>query len=156
MHSLDLITENCLWFGKNFAYNLDFTPDDKLNWKPSETAKSTLEITTEVLGVFGFVRGLFNPDFQQAEDYATVKTGDEAKEKIKATTRAYAEFLRSLTPADLEGTYDTPFGPFPKMRLALLPVQELSHHHGQITYLQTIWGDKDSHLHEMDPNYKED
>ncbi|RYZ81744.1 MAG: DinB family protein [Proteobacteria bacterium] len=155
MNPLDLTIENCLWFGKNFAYNLDFVPEDKLHWKPVETSKSAAEITTEVLGVFGFVRGLFNPTDAQPEGYANIKTRDEAKAKLLETTRSYAEFLRGLKPEDLEGTYDTPFGPFPKKRLAILPVQEISHHHGQITYLQTMWGDKDSHLHEMDPDYKE-
>lgn len=154
MHPFQLISESCAWFGRNFAYNLDFIPDDKLNWKPSETAKSALEITTEVLGVFNYVLSLFEADSATAPDYAQVTTRDEAKAKIISTTKGYAAFLLTLKPEDLEGAFQTDLGPFPKNRLAIMPVQELNHHHGQITYLQTIWGDTDSHFHEMDPNYK--
>jgi hypothetical protein len=35
------------------------------------------------------------------------------------------------------------------MRAALLPVRDLNHNHGQLAYLQSIWGDTEPHFFEF-------
>jgi uncharacterized damage-inducible protein DinB len=150
MHFLQISIVNCDWFGRNIAHNLDFIPDDKLNWKPSPTAKSALEIMGEVIGVFDFVLSRFErPEEEWKGSYEVPLTRDEAKKKVLAITQRYIAFMQSLTPEDLEGEVQMRFGPFPKSRLVHLPVQDMTHHHGQIAYLQTIWGDETSHFFEF-------
>src|SRR4051812_18140444 len=104
MHFLQISIDNCEWFGKNFVYNLDFIPDDKLNWKPSETAKSALEIAGEVIGVFGYMQeSLESPGEAPKGDYSAPTSREEAKAQVLAASKKYADFLRGLSPADLEG-----------------------------------------------------
>jgi hypothetical protein len=150
MHFLEIMIRDCEWLGKNFAHNLDFVPDDKLNWKPAPTAKSALEITAEVLGVFSYTRAQFETAHGEVQgDFSVPTTRAEAKAKILSTTQSYADFLLGFTPEDLEGDLVTPVGPFSKIRAALLPVRDLNHNHGQLAYLQSIWGDTEPHFFEF-------
>jgi hypothetical protein len=136
VHFLQPLIETCEWFGQNFAHNLDFVPDDKLNWKPAPTAKSALEIAGEAKGLFRSIRALFSGEMMSHEAAFDVPTSrEQAKTEILFESRAYADFLRGLTPADLEGELDAGFGPFPKSRLVQFPVYDIANHHGQITYL---------------------
>ncbi len=42
--SLEQVAAQLDWAHKNINNNLDFMPEDKLNWKPAPEAKSVLEI----------------------------------------------------------------------------------------------------------------
>ena len=41
---LELLAGQIDWAHKNINNNLDFIPEDKLNWKPAPESKSVLEI----------------------------------------------------------------------------------------------------------------
>jgi len=51
-----------------------------------------------------------------------------------------------LQPADMERIVSTPLGELPVALIAGLPVVELINHHGQITFIQELLGDGESHL----------
>ncbi len=84
-------------------------------------------------------------------DYNSVElplatTLEEAQQQIRGAARDYIAFLESLSPADLEGTVELPFGTFPRAFAVEMDVQDVVHHHGQIAYIQTLLGDDSDHF----------
>ena len=141
---LELIHFQLDWAHKNINNNLDFVPDDKLNWKPAPEAKSVLEIINHCTGTVHmfthFVTG------SHKHDLAPVTNRDEAKALVTKVVEAHQNAIKSLSPSDLERIVPTPLGELPVGLIAGLPVVELINHHGQITFIQEMLGDTESHL----------
>src|SRR5690606_5610477 len=137
------------WATKNMAYNLDFIPDDKLNWKPAPTALSALEIVGHLLGVIEYFRSaLENPAAAgpPSGDGSTPASRDEAKMKLVAAGEEYSHWLLSLPEERLAEVVQLPFGKFPLGFAAEIPVSDALHHHGQIAYIQSLLGDTEPHF----------
>lgn len=152
MHPLQILIETGRWAGTNFAHNLKFVPEDKAHWKPAPDAASALTLAAHVIFSMRHAKSaLAGQEFEYVDFEAAGSklTLEEAQKQVVETTEDYAKFMESLTPADLQGDIQLPFGTFPKMRFVGFPVIDLIHHHGQLAYLQTIWGDTQSHFHEM-------
>ena len=149
MNALEVMAGQVQWAGSNIAYNLDFIPEDKLDWKPAPQAESALGIINHaVQPLFGMLSMLEGGEFKAEFEPATNR--DEAKALIKRASAAYAAKMGSLQPQDVEGTVSMPFGgEWPKMRAVSLPLIDLIHHHGQIAYIQSLLGDTVSHFEEM-------
>lgn len=146
MHTL-MTTAN--FFGRNFAHNLDFIPGDKLNWKPSPTANSALEITLQAAGhLLNMKAALTGGQFGDVH-FPAPATRDEAKELILRASSDYAAWLQTLDGSDFGDPVQLPFGTMPRGQCVSMPVLDLVHHHGQITYIQTILGDTENHFHAM-------
>jgi uncharacterized damage-inducible protein DinB len=141
---LELIAGQIEWAQKNINNNLDFIPDDKLNWKPAPESKSILEIinhATNTVHIFTHaITGGAKPELEKATDR------EGAKALITQVVQAHQNAVGALTPPELEQMVSTPVGEFPKGFVASLPVVELINHHGQITYIQSLLGDSESHL----------
>lgn len=130
---------------RNLAHNLDFIPEEKIDWKPEPKAKSALEIINHVAqnmtGALGLIStGEWNSEYQPATDRAGAKVA------ILQTMNAYADKLRTLTEADLAADANTPMGVFPLRSFVEMTVFDPIHHHGQIAYIQTLLGDDETHL----------
>ena len=140
----ELIAGQIDWAHKNINNNLDFVPDDKLNWKPAPEAKSVLEIinhATNTVHTFTHaITGSHKHELQPATNR------DEAKALLTRVVQAHLTALGALTPDEGQQMVETPVGALPKAFAAGLPVVELINHHGQITYIQTLLGDTESHL----------
>jgi hypothetical protein len=133
--------------GRNMAFNVGFVPDDKLTWKPSPDAASVLEIVSHA--AFALSGGIaMLQSGQWIPEKIELKTRDEAQKLIGHHAETFAKLLRALKPADLEGTVETPLGADNKTDFLRMIVIDVLHHHGQITYLQTVWGDTDDHFYE--------
>lgn len=145
MDSLKPVIGMVRFIGQNFAYNLDKVPDHRLNWKPSATANSALEIVGHSAHAFRSLRARIRNE-APPEASPPPSTREEAKTLILNAANGYAEWLEGLTPGDLEGEVTLRMGVLPRERAILLPVTDLIHHHGQICYLQTIWGDVETHF----------
>jgi hypothetical protein len=68
-----------------------------------------------------------------------------------STGREYAQALRAVKPEDLGRPVAVVgagfgFGTFPLAQAAALPVVEILHHRGQISYVQALLGDTDVHV----------
>jgi uncharacterized damage-inducible protein DinB len=146
---LETLAGQVRWAAKNIAYNLDFIPDDKLNWKPAPQALSALEIAGHVIGVFNHFRErVENP---QAEsnfhgDHPVPASREEAKTKLIEAGEEYCRVLTALTPESLSQIVELPFGKLPLGFIAAMPATDAIHHHGQIAYIQTLLGDTESHF----------
>jgi uncharacterized damage-inducible protein DinB len=148
MQAAELLAYHIEWAAKDTAYNLDFIPDDKLTWKPADTAKSVMEIVNEMVGgIKGMMPALSggNPSFPPPA-FPPATTRAAAKELLLAAAREYAQALRAAAPEAWERPVDMGFGALPLLRAASLPVLELVHHRGQIVYIQTLLGDTQDHF----------
>lgn len=148
MHPLESFAVLAVWAGQNTAYNLKFIPEDKLAWKPAPTANSAFEIVQHVCGALQSMQGVFAGKEWIWPEVPLPTTLAEAQAQLISTTEAYAATLRASNPADLGRivTVTRAARVVPLSRAATMPVVDLIHHHGQITYLQCLLGDAEYHF----------
>jgi hypothetical protein len=76
---LELIAGQIDWAHRNINHNLDFIPDDKLNWKPAPETKSVLEIinhATNTVHTFTHaITGSHKHDLKRFSDEVIVDSG---------------------------------------------------------------------------------
>lgn len=144
MNPMDIYAGQLEWARKNINNNLDFIPDDKLTWKPAPEAKSVMEIVKHMTGTINMMTSGLNGT--QPGQLPTASNREEAKALVSQVVDAHLAKLRSLTPQELEGKVALPIGEFPMAVAAGLPVVEIINHHGQITYIEELLGDAESHL----------
>ena len=130
-----------LFAGQNLVENLSFIPADKWNWKPAPEAKSAQEIVNHVLENFAMFNGYFG-----GTGFEPVNDIDSAKAGLHQATRDYAANLHSATPEQLDEILDLGSMKLPLSQLASMAVIDLLNHHGQITYIQSLLGDSESHF----------
>jgi hypothetical protein len=148
MNNIDQLIGMLDWAAKNVNHNLDFVPDDKLDWKPAPDAKSVMDIAHEIaLSTDSISHFLTTGEYQK--NVARPETRDEAKAAITAAAETYTKALRSLTAEQLAGNVQFPWGETPMGEAIGMPVIESLHHHGQIAYIQTLLGDTDSHFFQL-------
>ena len=146
MHPMETVATAVEWVAPGLAYNLDFLPEDRLDWKPEPTAKSALAVAAEVLGVIREITkvvkgGSFGMAGEQPE-----KTKTELQQALRAATAEYAAAVRALTPEELERSIETPWGTSSLAHFATYALIEASHHRGQVLYLQSLLGDAAQHM----------
>jgi len=138
---------------------LSTTPDERLNWSPSPTARSPLHqivhAAQSISHIHGFLDGrpfdvptteLADRGFRDFEQAFT--TRDEAENILEKNAEAFVAWLDALEPEKLSSLVETPFG-MGAMPIELgitFPAQHTRWHHAQIEYIQTIYGDVDWHM----------
>ena len=133
------------WAAQNIALNLDFVPDDKLRWQPAATAPSALEIIDHLLGVLHRMTPLVGGFETEGQAPQPVKNRDDARARLIEAAAKYSAMLLALTPEQLDETIELRGNPMPRCALALMPVNDMVHHHGQIAYIQMLLGDSETH-----------
>ena len=129
----------------NMAFNLDFIPADKLDWKPAEGAKSALEVAHEVAR--NFRRFAAYSKGEEAALLAPFANAESAKNELHEAARGFAEAVRSLTSEQAARTVEfRPGMSVPVGQLAAMATVDSLHHHGQIAYIQTLLGDGETHF----------
>lgn len=145
MESIEVLISLAEWGAQNVAHNLDFIPDDKLQWRPATDAQSALEIAHEIANSVDSASLLF----QTGELHRRVdkpQNREEAQKAILDAVETYATALRSLTEEQLKSIVKFPFREMPMEFAMRVPVTEILHHHGQIAYIQLLLGDTESHF----------
>lgn len=136
--------EMARWAARDFVFNLEAIPADRLDWKPSPEAKSALQIAGEVASVAeGIVPVLQGGDWTMMGpgEFPQPANVEEARRMVIDSAEAYAAALEAADPASLQRVLELPFGKFLAERFVLFPVIELIHHRAQLCYLQSLLGD---------------
>ena len=131
-------------------------PEDKLTWKPMETGRSVLDQLQECAHVNYIFRkvletrqppNLKQEDIEQGiEERSKWTTIDECEKHAKENSEMLFDVIRSISDEDVLSTID--FGPDQQIKLMTAMswhYQNLTYHHGQISYIQTLYGDSDPH-----------
>ena len=138
---------------KNFLQ----TPEDKLDWAPSPTARTPLQLVAHVAMSIEGMQSMFHGEFldmsdlpaldaKWREDEKAIKTRDEALALLDKNCATYLAFLDSVTPEQATSTLNMPFGSFPFTEVITWPADHIRSHTAQLEYLQTIYGDQTWHM----------
>lgn len=138
---------------------INTTPDDKLNWSPSPTARTPIELVGHTAGAFGPFIGMlqneagspggFDPtsfDSHLREIDKEFKSKEQVLKLFHDGCDKYLNYIDSLDEAALAKEIIFFTGPMPRIKLLPIGVNHTLSHAGQLAYLQTIWGDRDWHL----------
>ncbi len=135
------------------------TPQDRLNWSPSPTSRSVIQIVghaamsirnlTETFE--GRTFAIPTPVAAEAhfrEEDKTFTSLEQVLALLDQHSSTFIAFLDSLTPERLGTMVTMPFafGEMPMSIVIDFPAQHTIWHEAQIEYLQTIYGDHDWHM----------
>lgn len=132
---------------RSLAHNLEFIPDEYLDWKPEPIAKSALEIGFEAVRAMLMYRSIFEgPNYPARWQLPPEpQTREELTALLLETAEEYATALEEAG-SELDRAQPMPFGgTFKAYRAVCFPVMDLFNHHGQILYLQSLLGDAEMH-----------
>jgi len=139
------------------AKDLTTTPDDKLNWSPSSTARTPIQLVAHsamsISGMQSWFSGtpfkwasIEEADKEWREMEKAYTTRKEVADLLEENTANYCKWLDSLTAEKLASDFTTPFGIFPMAMAITFVADHLRNHAGQLEYVQTIYGDLDWHM----------
>ena len=139
-----------------FLRVLSFVPADKLNWSPTPTAKSALEIAAHCAGYSGrFADIIYAGKFAwSVEEFRgpiqsaikSITTLEEAETMLRKNIADTIAALDTVKPEQVGTMTASPQGQTPFNFFLTLPAFHLENHLAQIDYLQTCWGDLEVHL----------
>ncbi len=145
MHPFQTLARQMDWAANSLAHNLDHIADDKLRWNPAPGAPSALEIVDHILNVLHRMTPLVGDAEPQDEAPAAVANRDDAKARLLEAAANYSAMLRAMPPEKLDESVSARRGAMPRRALAVMPVNDMIHHHGQIAYIQMMLGDGETH-----------
>jgi len=139
------------------ARGLETTPDNKVNWSPSPSSRTPIEVVAHAAmsttGIHCMLVGkpmpASNPSEMDSSSRASekeYKTREQVIALLNQTSNDYLAWLDSLTPEQVSSTVNSDFGSFPMAAAITFPADHLRGHAAQIDYIQTIYGDRDWHM----------
>lgn len=146
MTDLRAVARVVRWGAESFIFNLSQLPPDKLDFQPNPGCKSALQVTGEAAGVMRMLLPLFTGGDFQPSPSPPPQSFEEAKTDLLDASEAFAAALDGAGP-ELERSIASPFGGEMWVAHAVVfGMIDLLHHHGQITYLQSLLGDAENHM----------
>lgn len=158
MNPLEMAEANLVRTKDRMLELLAATPDDRLNWRPSPSARSIIEvvahsamalrnIATQMRGTAFVTPTSAEANRQFREHDAQFTSREEVAAKLEAECAFFVECLRAMTPSDLERQVAMPFGlgNAPAAVFVNAGANHTQGHIGQIEYIQTLYGDQDWH-----------
>ncbi len=144
---------------ETFLFALSHIPKEKLDWSPTPTAKSAVQIaahTAVTAGVFAvMIRERLLPTGDEIPVFVARRNAaenaltdqDEMEAVFRKNTQSVVESLETLTAEAMSLELDTSLGWTMSMtRLMRLPGTHAIAHAAQLDYLQTCWDDQQVHF----------
>jgi len=132
-------------------------PEDKIDWKPMEHGRTVLDQLQEVAQATTFFSAVLekkgDPQFsaehweQAREARKAWDTLDKCEEVCKANTEKLFELIRGLSEEDLDTTikFEGSDRDYSLAEVMSFHQTHLNYHHGQLNYMQTLYGDTENH-----------
>ena len=137
------------WTARNIAHNLSFVPPNKLDWKPAPTAPSVLEIVNHIASGMIAGQAVLQSGQWHGEDevrFAPATDAESARELLQKVAGEFALALEAVREEEMEKIIETPYGTMPLSYVMQFEPIDIIHHHGQITFIQQLLGDTESHF----------
>lgn len=142
---------------EQMARSLATTPDDKIGWSPSPTARTPLhQVTHAAMSVCNIQNMLSGKPLSvsgPAELDVSARLADkqftnrqQAIDILERSSTEYLAWLDALTEEQLASTVDMFFGIVPMTVGITFPAEHMRGHIAQMDYIQTIYGDHDWHM----------
>ncbi len=132
-------------------------PEDKIEWKPMDQGRTVLDQLQEVAQAANFFSAVLekkgDPQFsdeyweQAREERKNWDTLDQCEEICKANTEKLFDHIRSLSDEDIDTTlkFEGSDREYSLADIMNFHLTHLNYHHGQINYMQTLYGDSENH-----------
>ena len=132
-------------------------PEDKLQWRPLDNGRTVLDLLGDAAQVPGMVvkmlesRGEFKPSreaFQQMAQERADWTREDALQHLTQNTERLIVLMRAMSDEQLEQPLHLPMGGGITMPLGgwiMMTYRTFCSRMGQINYIQTLYGDFESH-----------
>jgi hypothetical protein len=129
------------------------TPEERMHWRPEEGCRTIHEVAAECAQAFSWSamsirnRGMTSFDEEEAQKEVPAIFEGGIKEAFDARIQEWKSAVEALAQADLDAKVDM-FAPGWQESLhscAYYPVWNLSYHYGQLSYIQTLYGDQAMH-----------
>ncbi len=140
------------------AHALTTTPDDRINWSPSPTARTPVQQVAHAAAAIKALHETFDGRTFKAASTAEadqgfreweqgLRTREEALGLLEKNSAEYLAWLDTLTPERLALMIELPFGlgQVPLSVAITFPPAHTNDHAAQIDYIQTVYGDHDWH-----------
>jgi len=129
-------------------------PEDKLDWKPMDNGRSVMDQVEECAKSPMFFMSLLatensdqNSEHNVEQDAAQKLTVTEWETECKTNNQKLLALLSQLSDEELEQQVELPWGgTASKADVIGYQHWNLVYHQGQISYIQTLYGDLDLHL----------
>ena len=143
---------------ERLAKVLSFVPDDKLQWSPSPTARTSLAVVAHCCMANRMFAKIFRgepvspmPTLEEIRTLsqkfeATVRDRAEAVRQLEASCDEVVAALATMTAERFATSPTSPRGSLPMAVWMNLPGMHMGDHASQIDYLQTVWGDVVDHM----------
>ena len=156
-HSVDAAKSEFLRAKDRIVRALETTPDDRINWSPSMTARTAIDqvahVALSIPGIQGWLSGEPFPfkDVQELDTFSRTQeesflTRESVLSLLEENSQGYLEWLDSLTEEQLASTVSMGPRAFPMMEAISFPADHTRGHAAQMDYMQTIYGDLDWHM----------
>lgn len=123
-------------------------PADKLDWKPTESSRSALDMLQEIATALDRFEELYNkrtlewnPDAYMAwvAERSQITSLDELQKMTQESTDRLAARIRATDPSEYTAPVQMPFpGDFNVADILAYHLWNMSYHEGQIYYIQTL------------------
>ncbi len=129
-------------------------PSDKQAWSPLDLGRTALNQIAEcaVINAYGAqtLRDRAAPPFEgnaYQQACAALDTVEKAVAALSDSTKELSAAIETLPDDQLETKIQFPWDSEPSTlaEAALIPYWNMTYHIGQINYVQTLYGDKESH-----------
>lgn len=130
-------------------------PEDKIDWKPMDTGRSTLDIARELARTPAWAYDTIEQQEQdeeagpkEQEIMASLKTIDECEAECQAQLEKLAQLYESIPDSRLNETKWLPYDggrEFTILEMMDYPRWNANYHLGQVGYIQLLYGDKEMH-----------
>jgi len=137
---------------------LSVTPDDKINWSPTPTSRTPIQVAAHCADAIHLVvdnilkerpfpfSGFSEFDASMRAAELPFTTREQTLELLEKNSHEFFAFIDGLTPEALGTTVKSFLGELPMTVAIGIPTEHTRAHIAQIEYLQTIWGDRDWHM----------
>ncbi len=135
------------------------TPDDRINWSPSPSARTPVQQVAHVAWAVKSMHGMLMgqpysiPTPEQADREfmewdRQFTTREAALAELEKNSAAFLSWLEGVQEADLNRVITFPFGMGEAPMSFVLPFMSahIDWHAAQMAYMQTIYGDRDWHM----------
>jgi hypothetical protein len=146
MEPFDSAADMVRWTARDLAFQASKLPADKGDWAPGPECKSAVAVMNECTGVMRTSMPVFSGGDMGQFAMPEAKTIEEASALLLETAEEYARALEKVQPGELDRPLHLPWATLQASKAVLYPIIELAHHHGHITYIQMLLGDKENHF----------
>lgn len=148
----DAIVDRTLRTMEDLIRNAEAVPPDKLEWHAIGKSRTVLDLVRECCEVNERWAQIlrekrwvdWSPEQTQAY-YDSMVDLPAAVAKLRETTASYVDSVRAVPYEELQEVLELPWTKLTMAEALIHAVWHMSYHEGQISYIQTLYGDWNDH-----------